>query len=102
MSFLPFLLSPLSPSLHFDPPAREAIRCEGGRLRLVSPRATSLPLCSCRRSSPYCYCCCCRCRVGATPFFLYRALCQLLAAAVLLLCYVVAAEVLLLFRRFSP
>ena len=72
------------------------------RLRLVPPRATSLPLCSCRRSSPYCYCCCCRCCVGATRFFLYRLLCPILAAGVLLVCYVVAAEVLLFFAIPSP
>ena len=55
-------------------------------------------LCSCRRSSLYCYCCCCRFCVGATSFYLYRLLCPILAAGVLMLCYVVAAEVLL----FSP
>ena len=52
------------------------------------------PLCSCRRSSPYCYCCCCRCCVGTTSLYLYRLSCPILAARVLLLCYVVAAEVL--------
>ena len=60
------------------------------------------PLCSCRRSSPYCYCCCCRCCVGATSFYLYRLLCPILAAGVLLVCYVVAAEVLLYFPPFLP
>ena len=56
-----------------------------------------LPTCS-----PYCYCCCCRCCVGATPFFLYRLLCPILAACVLLVCYVVAAEVLLFSAIPSP
>ena len=53
-------------------------------------------------SSPYCYCCCCRCCVGATPFFLYQLLCPILAAGVLLLCYVVAAEALLFSPYSSP
>ena len=53
------------------------------------------PLCHCSRDSPYCYCCCCRCCVGATSFYLYRLLCVIFAAGVLLLCYVVATEVLL-------
>ena len=59
-------------------------------------------ICSCRRSSPYCYCCCCRCGVGATSFYLYRLLCPILAAGVLLLRYVVAAEVLLILPPFLP
>ena len=42
-------------------------------------------LCSCRQSSPYSYCCCCcRCCVGATSLYLYRLLCPILAAGVLL------------------
>ena len=49
-------------------------------------------------SSPYCFCCCRRCCVGATPFFLYRLWCPILAPDVLLLCYVVGAEVLRFFR----
>ena len=56
-----------------------------------------LPTCS-----PYCYCCCCRCCVGATSLYLYRLLCSILAARVLLLRYVVAAGVLLFFPPFLP
>ena len=59
----------------------------------VSPCYLSSPMLL-PTSSPYCYCCC-RCCVDATPFFLYRLLCPILAAGVLQLCYVVAAEVLL-------
>ena len=60
------------------------------------------PLCSCRRSSPYCHCCCYRYCVGAISFYLYRLLCPILAAGVLLLFYVVAAEVLLFFPAIPP
>ena len=60
------------------------------------------PLCSCRRSSPYCYCCCCRRCVGATSFHLYLLPCLILAAGVLLVCYVVSSEVLLFFKSFLP
>ena len=60
------------------------------------------PLCSCRLSSSYCYCCCCRCCVCATSFYLYRILCPILAAGVLLPCYIVSAEVLLCSPPFLP
>ena len=62
-----------------------------------SPVRPFYPLCSRRRSFPYCYyccsCCCfCLCCVGTSSFFLYRLSCPILDAAVLLLYYADAAE----------
>ena len=50
----------------------------------------------------YCYRCCCRCSVGATSFYLYRLFYPILAAAAAVLAYLVAAEVLLIFRHSFP
>ena len=69
------------------------------------PVRSLYPLCSCRRSSPYCYyyCCFCLCYVGTSSFYLYRLSCPILAAAVLLLYYAGdAAETLLFSHHFFP
>ena len=58
------------------------------------------PICSFLWSYLYCHCCYCRCCMGSTSSSVHRLFSQTLPPGVLLLCDVVAAEVLLLLPPF--